>query len=94
MTAPLLLTEPEAAALLQVCERTLRKARQAGQLHYVLFGRAVRYTMDDLESYIATLRQVQPPCLPQITPKPAGTPRKRRLASAEIIPFRERQRRG
>ena len=57
MSAPALLTEDEAAQALKVCTRTLRQARKDGRLTYVLIGRCVRYTMDDLADFIATSRQ-------------------------------------
>lgn len=38
MANPILLTESEAAEALRLCPRTLRKARKAGLLHYVLIG--------------------------------------------------------
>jgi len=62
MTAPALLTETEAAEALRLCPRTLRKARQEGRLTYILIGRAVRYTMSDLESFIEASRQDSQPC--------------------------------
>jgi hypothetical protein len=52
-----LLTEAEAAAKLKLCERTLRKARQAGHLAYIRYGRAIRYAPADLESFIESARQ-------------------------------------
>lgn len=55
MTA--LLTELQAADQLALCPRTLRKARQRGDLPYVLIGRAVRYTPDDLQAFIDRNRQ-------------------------------------
>lgn len=93
----LLLTEPEAAELLHLCPRTLRKARQEGLLHYVLIGRAVRYTVADLESYIDALRQQVPaPCrqsdpspLPRAQPARKGRGVRARQ-SAEIVPFTAR----
>lgn len=80
----LLLTEAEAAERLRVCQRTLRKARQSGLLHYVAIGRAVRYTVDDLESFVATLRQVQSHC-----PKPRTNVKSVRSAGkgGVIVPF-------
>ncbi|WP_298165323.1 helix-turn-helix domain-containing protein [Novosphingobium sp.] len=89
MSRPLLLTEPEAAALLQLCPRTLRKARQEGLLHYVLIGRTVRYTVADLESYIEALRKVQTPCPPS---RPAPKSSRSRRQSATIVPFTARRR--
>jgi len=84
---PLLLTEPEAAQRMRVCTRTLRRARHEGQLHYVLIGRSVRYTLADLESYIDRLRQVQPACPPQDPPRRTSQPSGRR---GVIVPFTER----
>lgn len=84
MTGQLLLTEVEAAARLCISTRTLRKARQSGLLHYVLIGRAVRYTIADLESYIERLRQVQPSCPPPRPTPRASTPKNRR---GQVVPF-------
>lgn len=90
MTVQLLLTEAEAAERLNLCQRTLRKARQSGQLHYVAIGRAVRYTIEDLESFVATLRQVQPNC-----PKPRTNTKSTRPSGkgGVIVPFTVRSRR-
>ncbi|WP_313800941.1 helix-turn-helix domain-containing protein [Sphingobium sp.] len=85
---PILLTETEAAECLRVCTRTLRKARQAGQLHYILIGRAVRYTLADLESYVEQLRQVQPACPPTQPTRRISVPRQ--SARGVIVPFTER----
>lgn len=52
-----LLTEAEAAALLKICPRTLRKARQAGQLPWVQIGRKVLYAESDLAQFIQEKRQ-------------------------------------
>ncbi|WP_406693342.1 helix-turn-helix domain-containing protein [Sphingomonas cannabina] len=54
---PALLTEDEAADALKLCPRTLRKQRQAGRLPYVLIGRAIRYTLDDLTQFVESSRQ-------------------------------------
>lgn len=90
MTNPILLTEAEAAAALRLSARTLRKARADGQLRYVLIGRAVRYTMADLESFVENLRQVQPPC-PTPAPRTIGTASPaRRAPGAVIVPFHQR----
>jgi hypothetical protein len=91
MNDPMLLTEPEAAERLRICTRTLRKARQSGLLHYVLIGRAVRYTVADLESYIDRLRQVQPACPPS---GPTRRISKRSSRAGEIVPFTVRNARG
>lgn len=82
----LLLTEAEAARVLSLSVRTLRDARKAGTLRYVLIGRAVRYTPADLTDYIDSLRQVQPQCPP--TAQPLRTSGQRR--SGTIIPFHRR----
>jgi len=82
---PILLTEAEAAEALRLCTRKLREARQQGILRYLLIGRAVRYTMEDLESFVATLREVQPAC------QPGPQPKTRRRGGAEIIPFSARR---
>ena len=84
MTAPALLTEPEAAEALRVCTRTLRKARQDGRLTYVLIGRSVRYTMEDLQSFIEASRQDAQPCEKpprRVTARPRG----------KIVPFTARR---
>lgn len=90
MTQQLLLTETEAAERLRVSMRTLRKARQEGVLQYVLIGRAIRYTLGDLESYIERLRQVQPACPPSRPISRNSQPARRR--NGEIVPFMVRNR--
>lgn len=90
MSEQLLFTENEAAERLRVCTRTLRKARHAGLLHYVLIGRAIRYTLPDLESYVDRLRQVQPACLPKEPTRRISHPSRK---GGEIVPFTERNRR-
>jgi hypothetical protein len=85
MTAPLL-TEPQAAAHLAVCPRTLRKARKSGQLHYVLIGRAIRYTLADLAQFIDSHRQEDAPCR-LTSPKPKAHPHG---ANNVIVPFTRR----
>lgn len=91
--AQLLLTEAEAAASLRVCPRVLRKARQTGELHYVLIGRSVRYTVTDLESFVERQRKVSAPCP---TPSQNGSPTRRGTArgnskSGVIVPFHLRK---
>ncbi len=51
-----LLTEAEAAQRLAICPRTLRKLRKAGELHYVRIRRAIRYTVEDLDRYVESVR--------------------------------------
>ncbi len=67
-----LLTEEEAAQCLRVCPRTLRKERQAGRLPYVLIGRCVRYSPEDLESFIESARLCQSEN--ERAPRSSGTP--------------------
>lgn len=86
MKDQLLLTESEAADRLRLCPRTLRKARAAGILPYVLIGRSIRYTQGDLESYIEAQRQQSAPCPAPATSKRRSTAGK----SAKIIPFTAR----
>lgn len=85
MTAPALLTENEAAEALRLCTRTLRKARQEGRLTYVLIGRAVRYTMSDLEQFIDNSRQDNPPMHTRQRPTVA------RRAPGKVVPFTARR---
>lgn len=70
---------------MRLSARTLRKARKAGDLRCILIGRSVRYTVEDLESYVEQLRQVQPAC-------PAHSTRVRSVSnrSGVVIPFSER----
>lgn len=85
---PLLFTEDEAAARLAICPRTLRKARQAGRLSYILIGRAVRYSLADLEAFIDSRRRKDQPCI-NPAPRPKAASRRR---SGEIVPFTARGR--
>lgn len=81
-----LLTEAQAAAHLALCPRTLRKARQQGQLTYILIGRAIRYTLADLAQFIDSHRQQDaPPC-----PKSPPAKSRNRGRTAEIVPFTAR----
>jgi len=87
---PALLTEAQAATHLAVCQRTLRKARQQGRLRFVLIGRAIRYTLPDLDQFIEASSQQE--CIS--SPDPA--PRSRAAArtgpgGAVIVPFSQRR---
>jgi excisionase family DNA binding protein len=92
MNSQILLTEPEAAERLRVCTRTLRKARKEGTLHYVLIGRSVRYTVQDLESFGEGLRKVEPACPPPASTRRTSVSRAKRTG-AVIVPFKERNKR-
>ena len=48
----LLLTPREAAEALSICERTLYGLSKRGQIPAVRIGRAVRYSVRDLEDWI------------------------------------------
>jgi excisionase family DNA binding protein len=50
--APLLLTARQAAAALQVCEKTLWTLTRDGKLPAVRIGRAVRYDVADVRRFI------------------------------------------
>ena len=52
-----LLTEAEAAETLQLCPRTLRKARQDGALPFHQFGRTIRYSAADIQRFIERARE-------------------------------------
>ncbi len=55
-----LLTPEEAAGILRICERTLRKLRKQGQISYVTFGvRKILYRLEDIEAFVeASVRQL------------------------------------
>lgn len=57
MTTPALLTEPQAAEALQLCAKTLRKARQQGRLSFIRIGRTIRYSPQDLQEFIERARE-------------------------------------
>ena len=46
------LTEPEAAWFTRLCERTLRRARNRGELRAARIGRRVLYRRRDLLAYL------------------------------------------
>ena len=48
----LLLTEKEAASLLRISPRKLWEIRMQGQIPFIRFGRAIRYSRDELTSWI------------------------------------------
>jgi excisionase family DNA binding protein len=55
---PLLLNPRQAAAALNICERTLFELTKAGQLPTIRIGRAVRYDRVDLQRWIDETKQV------------------------------------
>lgn len=54
---PGLLSEAAAAKWLGISPRTLRKLRHDGEVHYILIRTAIRYSLEDLESYVERHRQ-------------------------------------
>ncbi|MGE4324393.1 MAG: helix-turn-helix domain-containing protein [Sphingobium sp.] len=54
---PGLLKETDAARWLDISPRTLRKLRQNGEIHYILIRSSIRYTLDDLQTYVERARQ-------------------------------------
>lgn len=76
-----LLTERQAAAILQLSPRTLRIARQRGELTYQQFGRSIRYTAAEVEGFVirATVANDRSPT--------KSTRCVRTRATATIIPF-------
>jgi excisionase family DNA binding protein len=62
-----LLTADQAAARLNISERTLRKLRQTGEIAYIaLTDRLFRYTTEDCDEYVASRRRID-------NPPPIGT---------------------
>jgi excisionase family DNA binding protein len=49
---PLLLTTRQAAKALAVCEKTLWSLTKRGEIPAVRIGRAVRYSMDELQAWV------------------------------------------
>lgn len=49
---PLLLTPKETAKTLSICEKTLYTLTKNGELPAVRIGRAVRYSVEDLQTFI------------------------------------------
>jgi excisionase family DNA binding protein len=70
----MLLTETEAAASLKLCERTLRKERQAGRLAFVKIGRCIRYTNEDLAHFIESRRVVEAGPIARTRARPPSVP--------------------
>lgn len=53
---PLLLTTVQAAKMLTIGERTLRRMTQAGTIAVVKIGGSIRYAVEDLHRFIASKR--------------------------------------
>jgi len=52
-----LLKPQEAAEILQVCERTLRRLERANQIPRIRLGRCIRYDRADLIAFVQSLKQ-------------------------------------
>jgi hypothetical protein len=81
-----LIPEPEAAQRLHVCTKTLRKAREAGKLHWVKIGRRICYTEADLAEFIDSQRRI---AAPPATGRPPAPKAKR---PGVVVPFSQRGR--
>jgi excisionase family DNA binding protein len=58
-----MLTADEAAALLGISERTLRKLRQRGEIRYIAISdRIIRYFEEDCEAFLQAKRRTDTPC--------------------------------
>jgi excisionase family DNA binding protein len=55
--SPLLLTPDQAATALAICPRTLWSRTVSGEIPYVRIGRSVRYSPDDLNTWIENNKQ-------------------------------------
>lgn len=85
-----LIPEPEAAARLRACAKTLRRYRREGRLRFVKIGKEICYTEQDLADFIDSQRQcaqaspaARPPAPQNRTPKRPGV----------VVPFSQRARR-
>lgn len=82
-----LLTERDVAGTLQVCNRTLRTARQTGSIGFVKIGRNIRYTMADVADFVARSQVAN-------DPQPlSNTINRSRPKTGKIVPFSARQKR-
>lgn len=88
-----LLTEKEAAARLDMGERTLREIRYQGGISYCLMGkRKIRYRPQDCEDYLASRVRVAP-SLPASAPGRTGkAARGHRHTGNVVVPFSQRAR--
>lgn len=81
-----LIPEPEAAARLRTCTKTLRRYRQQGRLHFVKIGKAICYTEQDLADFIDSQRQCSAP--PATRPNPRPQPSR----PGRVVPFTQQAR--
>ena len=57
----LLLTQPEAAKFLNMCERKFWEEVHAGKIPKIKIGRSVRFDVRDLLAYVDRLKEQPPP---------------------------------
>lgn len=55
----LLLNEKQASEALNLSPRTLFNLRQRGEIPYKRFGKAIRYSLSDLQRWVDANRQIQ-----------------------------------
>lgn len=79
-----LIPEPEAAARLRTCTKTLRRYRQQGDLHFVRIGKTICYTEQDLADFIDRQRQCAAP------PPGARAPAPKPKRPGVVVPFSQR----
>lgn len=81
-----LMTEKEVADQLQISSRTLRKFRTNGNLPFVRFGRAIRYTPEDIRSFISQMTRANDNPPPIRTRRAAVSRR-----APKLVPFSVRK---
>jgi excisionase family DNA binding protein len=84
---PELLTESEAARVLRLHPRTLRKARSSGSLTHIRLGRSIRYTIADLNAFLAAATVAN-----DVEPLPTRRSSLAARKPAAVRTFTERQR--
>jgi hypothetical protein len=86
-----LLTADEAAARLDMSERTLRRIRQRGDIAYIaLTDRKFRYTPEDCDAYLAARRRLDAP--PMKPARAAGRTVVKRSMHGDFMEGREARR--
>lgn len=91
-----LLTPAEAAAMLHISERTLRKLRDAGLIRYeAISPRTIRYRPDDLADYLESCCTRKAPTPKAAPPCQNPSPKKGRhtgimTSSSKVIAFTAR----
>ena len=81
-----LLTLPQAAEYLNVCQQTIRRRLRAGQLHGWKFGREWRFSRKQLRQLLDT----SPPPLKPLPPRKPSAPAARQVTDYEIADMARR----